>query len=180
MWYEYVALTRTPTALSRFAFAEIARVLTATTVLAGCAQSPTAVITVVGADDTVPPVALVQATVTSVSHPSLQSTAQAVSLRSGDGGMPGPFPFPIELYIGVDPSFAGDVEITVQALDWNTGAVVAAGSVAAQVVAHDKTQATVTLTATCAAAAPDAGLSCDGSAGDAGGASDTGDAGDTE
>ena len=132
-----------------------------------CAQSSTVIETLVSADSTVPPVLILQMAVTNIARPGLQSSSQLASLNPGfEAGVPGPFAFPIELPISVDPSFAGTVTVTVQGLDWNTYAVIASGSATAQVVAHQQTHAAITLTAppTCDGAGADAGGACDGGA----------------
>jgi hypothetical protein len=130
-----------------------------------CAQSSTVIETQVSADSTVPPVLLLQMVVANIANPALQSSSQLISLAAGfEAGIPGPFAFPLELPISVDPSFAGTATVTVQGLDWNTNAVIASGSTTAQVVAHQQTHAAITMSATpsCDGAGVDSGGACDG------------------
>jgi hypothetical protein len=132
-----------------------------------CAQSSTVVETEVSADNTVPPVLILQMAVTNVARPAVQSSSQFASRAPGyEAGVPGPFAFPLDLPISVDPSFAGTVTVTVQGLDWNTYAVIASGSTTAQVVAHEQTHAAITMSAapTCDGAGVDGGDACNGGA----------------
>jgi hypothetical protein len=116
--------------------------------LAGCAKSPTVILTHLGADATVPPLALLRMTVTSVADPTRTSTGSERSIMPGaDGGRTEPFGFPFDVAIGADASFAGAVTVTIEGLDWTTYAVLASGSTPAQVVAEQQTEASVTLTA---------------------------------
>jgi hypothetical protein len=136
-----------------------------------CAQSSTVVETQVSADNTVPPVLILQMAVANLARPALQSSSQLASLQPGfEAGIPAPFAFPLELPISVDPSFAGTVTVTVQGLDWNTYAVIASGSTTAQVVAHQQTHAAITMSAppTCDGTGVDGGGACDGGADGAG------------
>jgi hypothetical protein len=132
-----------------------------------CAQSSTVIETRVNADSTVPPVLILQMAVTNIARPAIQSSSQLASLNPGfEAGVPGPFAFPLDLPISVDPSFAGTVTVTVQGLDWNTYAVIASGSTTAQVVAHEQTHAAITMSAapTCDRTGMDGGDACDGGA----------------
>ena len=65
--------------------------------------------------------------------------------------------FPLMLPVSADAAFAGPVTITIDGLGWDTQALLATGSTAAQVVAGHETQASLTLTATSAAVGGDGG-----------------------
>jgi hypothetical protein len=113
-----------------------------------CAKSSTVVLTVVEVNPDVPPLLLLSMTVTEDADPARMVSSAIRSLLLGDAAdRPDPFPFPIELPISVDPSFAGAVTIRVDGLDWDTHAVVASGSTPAQVVPEQHTHASLTLAA---------------------------------
>jgi hypothetical protein len=142
--------------------------VSALTLLSTCAQAPTVIDTEVASDGTVPPILILQMTVTNDANASLQSSSQQVSLNPGlEAGVPGPFSFPLVLPISVNSSLAGTVTVTVQGLDWNTSAAIAAGSTSAQVVAGKTTHAFLTLSSTTssrASGAADAAPACEGGA----------------
>jgi hypothetical protein len=126
--------------------------------LSGCAKSPTIVETEVDADATVPPLLLLHVTVVPASDPSKYESSSLRSLLLGDAAdRPDPYPFPVFLPLGVDPSYGGTVTITIEGLDWDTHDVVATGSTSAQVIAEQQTQARLTLTAAPPAPAGDGG-----------------------
>lgn len=126
--------------------------------LAACAQSSTVVETTVNVDMAAPPLLLMRITVTSATDPARMSQSAIRSLLIGDAAdRPAPFIFPLVLPVSVDPSFAGDVVILLEGLDWDTKAVVASGSTTATVVAEQKTQATLTLSAVVTPTVPDGG-----------------------
>jgi hypothetical protein len=64
---------------------------------------------------------------------------------SDAGDRPGPFAFPLDLDLTMDPGLAGPVDIRVEGLDWDTTAVIASGSTTAAVVAEKPVSASVTL-----------------------------------
>jgi hypothetical protein len=116
--------------------------------LVGCAKDPTTIVAVVEADATVPPLLILRTTVTSTADPARGSTSNRSSLEAGDASdRPGPFVFPAAVPITVDASLAGAVTVTVEGLDWDTGATLAAGSAAGNVVAQQQTTVVLTLLA---------------------------------
>jgi hypothetical protein len=130
-------------------------------VFAGCAKSPTDVLTTVSADATVPPLLILRVTVSGAPG---QTRGLLQSSTVGDASdRPGPFAFPLLLPASADPSFVGPVTITVDGLDWDTQALLATGSTPAEVVAGHETQAALTLTAASGAGGGD-GSAPDGSA----------------
>jgi cysteine-rich repeat protein len=141
--------------------------LVAAGVLSGCSASPTVVFTTVQADPSAPPVLILRMTVISTANPGLTSDAQlrSQSDSSDAADRPGPFVFPIYLPISVDPSFGGEVMVTVEGLDWDQpNEVTAAGSTTAQIVPKQQTDATLTLVAgplTCGNDVVDPGETCD-------------------
>jgi hypothetical protein len=113
----------------------------------GCAKDSTAVLVTVDADMTVPPILILRTIVARTDNPATQSSGERSSPSQGDAAdRPGPFFFPFDLSLTVDPSFAGSVVVTVEGLDWDTHAVTARGSVPATVVAQKSTSASLTLT----------------------------------
>ena len=103
-------------------------------------------LTVIEADTAVPPILLLQVRVARADDPARMSTGRFASPYASDAGdRPGPFVFPFAYALTVDASFAGPVVITLEALDWDTNAVIAAGTTNAEVVAQRETQATVRL-----------------------------------
>jgi len=143
--------------MTRRLFALGAPALAAALALAGCARSSTVVDTQVNIDMTAPPLLLLRITVTSATDPSRMSQSAIRSLLIGDAAdRPAPFIFPLLLPVSVDRSFAGDVVILLEGLDWVTKAVVAAGSTPATVIAQQRTQAALTLSAAVTPAVPDA------------------------
>ena len=123
-------------------------VLAAAALLAagGCAKDPTSVFVVIDADASVPPLMILRTTVTRAGDPSMQvSSERSSSVESDAADRPGPFPFPFGLKLTVDPSFAGDVVVTIEGLDWDTHAVLAAGSADAVIEAQGMTEASLTL-----------------------------------
>jgi len=144
--------------MTRRLFALGAPALAAALALAGCARSSTVVDTQVNIDMTAPPLLLLRITVTSATDPSRMSQSAIRSLLIGDAAdRPAPFIFPLLLPVSVDRSFAGDVVILLEGLDWDTKAVVAAGSTTATVIAEQHTQAALTLSAVVTPALPDGG-----------------------
>jgi hypothetical protein len=118
---------------------------------AGCAKDPTALRVVVDADAAVPPILIVRTSVAQADDPARNATAERSSNSDDDAGdRPGPFFFPLDLSLTVDPSFAGPVIVTVEGLDWDTRTVIASGSTAAIVEAHRTASASLTLTAAAA------------------------------
>ena len=111
-----------------------------------CAKDSTSVLTVIEADPAAPPVLLLQARIARADDPTRLSSSRFTSPNLGDAGdRPGPFVFPFAMSLTVDASFAGAVVITVDGLDWDTNAVIASGSTAADVVAQHDTDAVVRL-----------------------------------
>ena len=116
--------------------------------LAGCAKDPTTIVVGVGIDSTVPPVLILGVDVVSASDPTKTASSRLSSSTPSDAGdRPGPFYFPLLLPVSVDASFAGPVTLTVEGIDWDTAAVIATGSVTANVVAQQSTSADIVLTA---------------------------------
>lgn len=112
----------------------------------GCAKDPTTVVTEVGVDTNVPPLLILRTSVASTTNLERMSTHEQSSLEQGDAGdRPGPFRFPLALWLTVDPSFAGSVLVSIQGLDWDTHAVIAEGSGAGEVVPGRETRAIVIL-----------------------------------
>jgi hypothetical protein len=115
---------------------------------AGCAKEPTSVAVLVDADATVPPILILRSTLASAADPTRASSGERSSPYESDAAdRPGPFLFPLQLGVTVDPSFAGPVVITIEGIDWDTHAVIARGSTPAAVVAQQTTQASLTLAA---------------------------------
>ena len=116
--------------------------------LGGCAQSPTVVMTELLADQTVPPLLLLNAMVASQTDATKQAFVHFVSLAVGDASdRPGPYVFPLTLPVPVTSSLAGPVTITIEGVDEGAGAVLARGSASTQVIGGQQTRAVVTLTA---------------------------------
>jgi hypothetical protein len=138
--------------------------------LAGCAKTPTQVLVVVEADATVPPLLILRSTLARAADPGarVSSTLRSLNENSDAANRPGPFFFPLLLPLGLDPSFAGAVTITIEGLDWDSQAVLASGTTLAEVAADRQTNAAVTLTAVPAAGSGDGGsgdAASDGGAG---------------
>ena len=114
--------------------------------LGACAKESTSVLTVIEADAAAPPVLLLQARIARADDPTRTTSSRFTSPNIGDAGdRPGPFVFPFAMSLTVDASFAGPVVVTIEGLDWDTNAVIAAGSTPADVVAQHETQAVVRL-----------------------------------
>jgi hypothetical protein len=112
----------------------------------GCAKSPTSILTVVSADPSTPPVLVLRTTVRQTGGAMLSSGAMQSSPTLSDAAdRPGPYAFPFPLDLTVDATLAGPVTITIQGLDWDTYAAIAAGTTTAEVVAQQQTQASLTL-----------------------------------
>jgi hypothetical protein len=112
----------------------------------GCAKEPTSVITLIEADAAVPPVLQLGVRIAPADDPARASTSRFSSSNLGDAAdRPAPFVFPFARSLTVDASLAGPVVITLEALDWDTNAVTAAGSTNAEVIPQRETQATVRL-----------------------------------
>lgn len=113
---------------------------------AGCAKSPTSVGVTIDADPTVPPILIMRTTLARASDPTMRSSSERASPYASDAGdRPGPFVFPFAWKLTVDPSFAGPVIVTIEGLDWDTGATIASGNADAVVEAEQMTAAAVTL-----------------------------------
>jgi hypothetical protein len=126
-------------------------------IAAGCAKDATAVVVTVDADATAPPILILRTTVARVDDPSTRSSSSRASTYAGDAAdRPGPFLFPFDLSLTVDPIYVGEVVITVDGIDWDTQAVTASGSTSAVVAAQKMTAASVTL-APIRTGGPDAG-----------------------
>jgi len=111
-----------------------------------CAKDPTTIVTEVGVAADVPPLLILRTIVASTTNLEHTSTSEQSSLEQGDAGdRPGPFRFPLALWLTVDPSFAGPVLVSLQGLDWDTHAVVAEGSGTGEVVPGRETRAIVIL-----------------------------------
>jgi hypothetical protein len=111
-----------------------------------CAKESTSVLMVIEADAAAPPVLLMQVRIAPVDDPTRTSSSRFTSPNLGDAGdRPGPFVFPFAMSLTVDASFAGRVVIMMEGLDWDTNAVIAAGSTTADVVPQHETQAIVRL-----------------------------------
>jgi hypothetical protein len=117
--------------------------------LGACAKNPTQILVAVSADSSVPPLLLLRTTVARASNPDerVSSSVRSLSENSDAANRPGPFPFPIQIPVGVDPSFAGPVTVTIEGLDWDTQAVLATGVASTEVVPDRQTAAAITLTA---------------------------------
>jgi len=140
---------------SRHALAAVAVALCG----AGCAKDPTAVNVTVYADATAPAILILRTTVTDADDPSrVGSSERSAPYASDDAAdRPGPFGFPTDISLTIDPTFAGPVVVAVEGLDWDTHAVIAAGSTTASVVAQTTTMASLTLTAVTTGGASDGG-----------------------
>jgi hypothetical protein len=112
----------------------------------GCAKDATSVVVTVAADAAVPSILILKGTVAAQDDPTRTSTSSRSSSNIGDAGdRPGPFVFPLELSLTVDPSLKGLVEITVEGIDWDTYAVTASGMTTAVVVPEHNVAASLTL-----------------------------------
>jgi hypothetical protein len=83
----------------------------------GCAKDPTAVLVTVDADATAPPLLILRTTVTNVDDPARRASARSVRRPTRATTLvirPGPFVFPLDIPLTVDPSLAGVVVITVE------------------------------------------------------------------
>jgi hypothetical protein len=119
----------------------------ATMPFSGCAKSPTEILTTVSVEDTVPPLLLLRATVARVSDPTHAASFSLFSLAPGDASdRPGPYFFPRAVPIGVSATWAGDVIVTIEGLDWDTSKILARGSTTARVAAEQTTEAALTMT----------------------------------
>jgi hypothetical protein len=113
----------------------------------GCAKDPTTIVTEVGIDATVPPLLILRTGVASTTNLDRVFVAEQSSPEEGDAGdRPGPFRFPLALWLTVDASLSGPVLVSVQGLDWDTHAVVAEGSASGEVVAGRETRTALILT----------------------------------
>ena len=113
---------------------------------AGCAKDPTSVGVTIDADPSVPPILIMRTTIARASDPTMRSSSERASPYASDAaGRPGPFVFPFAWKLTVDPSFAGPVIVTIEGLDWDTGATIASGGADAVVEAQQMTAAAVTL-----------------------------------
>jgi len=112
----------------------------------GCAKDPTSVFVVVDADPSVPPLMILRTAVARAGDPTMQTSSERSSSAESDAAdRPGPFPFPFGMKLTVDPSFAGNVVVSIQGLDWDTHAVLAGGSTDAVIQAQGMTEASLTL-----------------------------------
>jgi hypothetical protein len=112
----------------------------------GCAKDPTSVFVLMDADPSVPPLMILRTTVTGAGDPSMKTSSERSSSAESDAAdRPGPFPFPFGLKLTVDPSFAGDVVVSVEGLDWDTHTVLAGASADAVVTPQQMTEASLTL-----------------------------------
>lgn len=112
----------------------------------GCAKDPTSVFVVVDADPSVPPLMILRTAVARAGDPTMQTSSERSSSAESDAAdRPGPFPFPFGMKLTVDPSFAGDVVVSIEGLDWDTHAVLAGGSTDAVIQAQGMTEASLTL-----------------------------------
>jgi hypothetical protein len=126
----------------------VAASVVAAVAFAGCAKSPTLILTHVDVDETAPAILVMRATLASVSDQSKVATSSFVSLAAGDASdLPAPYRFPLELPLYASPTFAGGITVTIEGLDYATGTVVARGTTSAQVVTEQQTRASLTLTA---------------------------------
>jgi hypothetical protein len=115
----------------------------------GCAKDTTSVLVTVAADSTTPPIRILRTAVARADDPSRRFASTRSSFAETDAAdRPGPFAFPLLLPTTLDASLAGPVIVTVEGVDWDTGAVTAQGTVPAVVVAQKQTEASLTLTAT--------------------------------
>ena len=134
--------------MSRFRLKRFAGVVLACALGAGaCAKDSTSVLTVIEADTAVPPILLLQARIARADDPARMSSSRFASPYAAvdAGDRPGPFVFPFAYALTMDATFAGPVVITLEGLDWDSNAVIAAGTTNADVVAQRETQATVRL-----------------------------------
>jgi hypothetical protein len=119
-------------------------------VAAGCAKKPTTILTDVATDPNVPPLLILATNVISTADPTRRTGSEQSSVAPLDpdaGDRPGPFFFPLRLAVTVDSSFAGPVVVEVAGLDWDTRAILAAGSTTSEVIPEQETYAAITLTA---------------------------------
>jgi len=115
---------------------------------AGCAKDPTGVYTIVDVDANVPPVLRLRMTVARASDPTQKSVSERSSPNTGDAAdRPGPWIFPVGFSLTVDASLVGPVKITVESLDWDSGAVRASGSTDAVIEAQKEIVAALKLMA---------------------------------
>jgi hypothetical protein len=131
-------------------------------VAAGCAKKPTTIVTDVATDPSAPALLILASSVTSTVDPTRTSASERLSLEPLDvdaGDRPNPFRFPLRLLLTVDPSLAGPVVVKVEGRDWDTRAILAAGSAPGEVIAEQDTYTFITLTA------PDGGTDAGGDGG---------------
>jgi len=140
--------------------------------LSGCPKNPTVVLTTVSADQTVPALTQLTLTLSSAADPAIHVSSSLVSLYPGslDGGLPAVY-LPQQFPLSVDPAYlSGSAIVRVDGVDNDTGAILATGSTAAQVIPDQQTEASVTLTAVghCPIDGGDAGNvgTCDGGVAD--------------
>ena len=114
----------------------------------GCAKDATGVSVTVDADTAVPPILILRTALAPAGDPSRQVATNRTSPYASDAAdRPGPFVFPLQLSLTVDDSLAGSVVVTIEGIDWDSGAVTARGSGPAMVVAQRTTSAAITMTA---------------------------------
>jgi hypothetical protein len=115
---------------------------------AGCAKDPTSVFVTISADADVPPVLALRNSIARADDPGGGAISEQVSIAASDAAdRPGPYVFPLVLSLSVAPSYAGPVIVTIEGLDWDTGAVNARGSTPATVAAQQTTSVSLTLAA---------------------------------
>jgi hypothetical protein len=146
---------------------------------AGCAKSPTVVNVLVATDETVPPLVLLRSSIALPADPETIRTNSIVSLYEIDGGLTGPFVFPMLFPVAVPSGWSGDVVITVDGLDGQDGkTVTATGMTSATATREQTTDAALTLTGVAPSGNGDAGVLTDASAGGDAAGSDGAAAGD--
>ena len=115
-------------------------------VVGGCSKTPSILWAHVSADDDVPMLSDLRATVVSLTHPDLEASTQRESLQPGDaGGAPAPFAFPVVMPITLNAEYVGDVQLTVEGLERTTEAVIASGTVQTSVIASKEMHVGVTI-----------------------------------
>jgi hypothetical protein len=147
----------------------------------GCAKDPTGVQALVTVDRYVPLVAVIRATVTASGDRQTSNEFRSPRQASEEDAGPAAFLLPTVLLLGVPESWSGPATVTIEALDWQTQAVLARGTTPVVIVRERRVNATVLLVPT--APPPGDGGDSDGGddggdGGDDGGAPDTGGGGE--
>jgi hypothetical protein len=109
-----------------------------------CTKTPSILWAHISADDDVPMLSELRATVTSLTHPELEPVVQHEALVMGDSGAPpAPFSFPVIMPITLHADYVGDVLLVAEGLE--NEVVLASGTKETSLPAAKEMHATVTL-----------------------------------